>query len=68
MSGVSSTQNLFCEACNKIMPHHTNWSSEHPSDIDAQCFHFGPRAVSGFVQARKIGKMIYWFLQDYKRR
>ena len=66
MSGVSMDENLFCKTCKKVTVHHTDWDSEHPMDVYAQCIHFGPRMISGEAEAREIkGKRnIYWFLLD----
>ena len=61
MSGVMMDEQLFCAKCGKVTTHHTEWSSEEPNVIIAQCEHFGDRLVSFVKPSResKIGRMIY---------
>lgn len=74
MSGVSMDEMLYCEQCKKITLHHTDWDSEHESDVYAQCEHFGPRMLSGMTEPRAVpGKhlpdgteLCYWFLLPLK--
>lgn len=63
MSGVYLTELLYCRHCNAYKKHYTEWDSEEPKLILAQCEHLGPRMTTYLTPSdvRTIGTMTYQF-------
>lgn len=63
MSGVYQTELLYCRSCKAVTKHYTEWSSEEPKLVLAQCEHLGKRMVTYIEPSdiRIIGKMTYQF-------